>query len=57
MVTVLCNELSQLKGEDADLKVELRDLRVFILGTPGLPAQQPKLYKMYLQRGKLSLRW
>jgi len=39
MVTVLCNELSQLKGEDAALKVELRDLRAFVLGTPGLPAQ------------------
>jgi len=39
MVTVLCNELSQLKGEDAALKVELRDLRAFVLGTPGLPAK------------------
>jgi hypothetical protein len=39
MVTILSNDLSQLKGDDAALKVELRDLGAFILGTPGLPAQ------------------
>jgi putative ribosome biogenesis GTPase RsgA len=39
MVTILCNDLSQLKGEDATLKVELRDLGALILDTPGLPAQ------------------
>jgi hypothetical protein len=39
MVTVLCNELHQLKGKDAALKVELRELREFILGISGLPAQ------------------
>jgi hypothetical protein len=39
MVTVSCNELSQLKGEAAALKVELRDLGAFIQGTPGLPGQ------------------
>jgi hypothetical protein len=39
MITTVCNEFSQLKGEDAALKVELRDLGAFIIGTPWLPAQ------------------
>jgi hypothetical protein len=51
MVTILCNELSQLKGEDAVLKDELRALRTFVLGTPGL---WPKLYKMYMLGPKIK---